>query len=39
MPPNIKNVDYEELTEKFKKLLITDFKTNLSASELEEKCL
>lgn len=39
MPPKIKNVDYEELTEKFKKLLITDFKTDLSTSRHGENCL
>jgi cobyric acid synthase len=37
MPPKIQTVDYEALTEKFKKLLITGFKTEISGSE--EKCL
>jgi cobyric acid synthase len=38
-PPQMKTVDYEELTEKFKKLLTTDFKTKLSASGRGENCL
>jgi cobyric acid synthase len=38
MPPKRKTVDYEELTEKFKKLLTTDFRTNLSASGRGENC-
>ncbi|MBN1245881.1 AAA family ATPase [Candidatus Bathyarchaeota archaeon] len=39
LPPKRKTVDYEELTEKFKKLLITDFRTKLSASGRGENCL
>jgi cobyric acid synthase len=39
MPPNIENVDYEALTEKFKKLLLTDFKTKIRASGRGENCL
>jgi len=39
MPSARKTVDYEELTEKFKKLLTTDFKTKLSASGCGENCL
>jgi cobyric acid synthase len=38
IPPKRKTVDYEELTEKFKKLLTTDFRTNLSASGRGENC-
>jgi cobyric acid synthase len=38
-PPQMKTVDYEELTEKFKKLLTTDHKTKLSASGRGENCL
>jgi cobyric acid synthase len=36
MPPTKRPVDYEELTEKFKKLLTTDFGTKLSAGGLGE---
>lgn len=39
IPPKRKTVDYEELTEKFKKLLTTDFRTKLSASGRGENCL
>jgi cobyric acid synthase len=39
MPPRIHAVDYEALTEKFKKLLTTDFRTNVSAGGRGEKCL
>jgi len=39
MPSKTKTVNYEELTEKFKKLLITDHKTKLSASGRGENCL
>jgi cobyric acid synthase len=38
MPSTISFVDYEELTEKFKKLLTTDFRTRRSAGGLGEKC-
>jgi cobyric acid synthase len=37
MPPRIRAVDYEALTEKFKKLLTTDFKPNLGGRG--ENCL
>jgi cobyric acid synthase len=39
MPSTRKAVDYEALTEKFKKLLTTDFGTKLSVGGHEEKCL
>jgi len=39
MPSTIKSVDYEEITEKFKKLLTTDLRTKLSASGRGENCL
>jgi len=39
MPSTRNSVDYEELTEKFKKLLTTDFGTKLSAGGRGEKCL
>jgi cobyric acid synthase len=39
MPSTRKAVDYEELTEKFKKLLTTDLGTNLSADGRGENCL
>jgi len=39
MPSARKTVDYEELTEKFKKLLTTDFRTKLSTSGRGENCL
>jgi cobyric acid synthase len=39
MPSTIKPVDYQELTEKFKKLLTTDLRTKLSASGRGENCL
>jgi cobyrinic acid a,c-diamide synthase len=39
MPPKRKTVDYEELTEKFKKLLTTHFKTKISSSGRGENCL
>jgi cobyric acid synthase len=38
MPSTISAVDYEEITEKFKKLLTTDSGTKRSAGGLEEKC-
>jgi len=38
MPSARKTLDYEELTEKFKKLLTTDFRTKLSASGRGENC-
>jgi cobyric acid synthase len=37
MPPRIHTVDYQELTEKFKKLLTTDFRPNLGGRG--ENCL
>jgi cobyric acid synthase len=39
MPSTIKPVDYQKLTEKFKKLLTTDLRTKLSASGRGENCL
>jgi cobyric acid synthase len=39
MPSTRNPVDYEELTEKFKKLLTTDFTTSLSAGGRGENCL
>ena len=39
MPSTMKTVDYQELTEKFKKLLTTDLRTKLSASGRGENCL
>jgi len=39
MPSTRKPVDYEEITEKFKKLLTTDLRTKLSASGRGENCL
>ena len=38
MPPKRKTVDYEALTEKFKKLLTTNFRTNLSTGGRGETC-
>jgi cobyric acid synthase len=38
MPSKRRSVDYEELTEKFKKLLTTDSGTKRSAGGLEESC-
>ena len=38
MPSARRSVDYEELTEKFKKLLTTDFGTRRSAGGLGENC-
>jgi len=39
MPSTRKPVDYEELTEKFKKLLTTDHRTKISANGRGENCL
>jgi hypothetical protein len=39
LPPKMKSVDYEALTEKFKKLLLTDFTSKSSASGRGENCL